>query len=86
MEWRLSPDFYSIIVAAKQIAGDQFAIQVVETVRDYPYQAETPFPTLKLGIDQGRLPDGEIVNLVSRLPGPPVTWRNVDLEAASVQA
>jgi hypothetical protein len=77
---RLSPDFYSIIVAAKQIAGDQFAIHVVETAREYPYRAETPFPVMKLGIDQGRLPDGEVVSLVSRLPGPPVTWCNLDLK------
>lgn len=77
---RLSPDFYSIIVAAKQVAGDQFAIHVVETAREYPYNAETPFPLMKLGIEEGRLPDGEIVNLVSRLPGPPVTWCDLDLK------
>jgi len=80
VESRLSPDLYTIVVAAKQVAGDQFALHVVETAREYPYQAETPFATLKMGIEQGRLPDGEIVNLVSRLPGPPVMWRSLDLK------
>ena len=80
IERRFSPDFYSIVVDAKQVAGDQFAIHVVETARNYPYDVETPFQTMKLGIDQGRLPDGEVVKLVSRLPGPPVTWRDLDLK------
>lgn len=80
VERRFSPDLYTLVVAAKQIAGDQYALHVVETARHYPYDAETPFPRLKMGIGQGRLPDGEIVNLVSRLPGPPVTWRSLDLK------
>ncbi|MCM2370177.1 hypothetical protein [Aporhodopirellula aestuarii] len=37
-------------------------------------------PTVTLGIDQGRLPDGEIVSLVSRLPGPPLTWHTLSLQ------
>ncbi|TWT56609.1 hypothetical protein [Allorhodopirellula solitaria] len=35
---------------------------------------------VKLGIDQGRLPDGEIVSLVNRLPGPPLTWQTLSLQ------
>ncbi len=37
-------------------------------------------PTVTLGIDQGRLPDGDIVSLVSRLPGPPLTWQTLSLQ------
>jgi hypothetical protein len=77
---RLSPDFYSLVIAAKQTAGDQFAIHVLETAREYPYRAETPFPVMKLGVEQGRMPDGEVVRLVSRLPGPPVVWRDCNLK------
>jgi hypothetical protein len=80
VERRLSPDLYTIVVAAQQIAGDQFALHVVETARSYPYQMETPFPMLKMGIEKGRLPDGEIVDLVSRLPGSPVTWKSIELK------
>jgi hypothetical protein len=80
VERRMSPDFYSMVIAAKQVAGDQFAISLVETAKTYPYGGETPFPVMKLGIDRGRLPDGEILQLVSRLPGPPVVWQSCDLK------
>jgi hypothetical protein len=80
VERRFSPDLYTIVVAAQQIAGDQFALHVVETARAYPYQVETPYPTLKMGIEKGRLPDGEIVDLVSRLPSPPVAWKSLELK------
>ena len=36
--------------------------------------------TAKLGIDQLRFPDGETVSLVSRLPGPPLSWRTLKLQ------
>jgi hypothetical protein len=80
VERRFSPDLYSIVVASQQIAGDQFALHAVETAKAYPYRAETPFPQMKMGIEKGRLPDGEIVDLVSRLPGPPVVWRGLQLK------
>ena len=44
----------------------------------YPWEGVAS-PTVKLGIDQGRLPDGEIVSLVNRLPGPPLTWQTLSL-------
>lgn len=80
LERRFTPDLYSMVIASKQTAGDQYAMHVAETARAYPYSSETPFESMKLGIDQGRLPDGEIVNLVSRLPGPPVVWRSLELK------
>lgn len=79
LERRLTPDLYTLVMAAKQTAGDQFALHVAETARDYPYQQETPFPTIALGIDRARLPNGDVVPLVSRLPGVPVTWRSCEL-------
>ncbi len=42
-------------------------------------------PTVKLGIDQARLPDGEIVSLVNRLPGPPLTWQTLSLQRRPTQ-
>jgi len=79
LDRRMTPDLYSIIIAAKQVFGDQYAIHAAETAREYPYGEETEFETIKLGIERGELPDGEIVDLVSRLPGSPVTWRSCDL-------
>jgi hypothetical protein len=35
---------------------------------------------VKFGIDRARLPDGDVVRMKSRLPGPPVTWRSLELQ------
>jgi hypothetical protein len=87
---RMTPDLYTIITAAKQCAGDQYALHVAEKARTYLVddiehappilQPPVPWPTMKLGIERGRLPDGEILDLVSRLPGPPVSWRTLELK------
>jgi hypothetical protein len=92
VERRMTPDLYTLIVAAQQIAGDQFAIHVAETAREYPFVPQAgsdagsiryveplPFGEFQMGIGQGKLPDGEIVRMKSRLPGPPVTWRTCQL-------
>ena len=79
MERRFTPDLYTLVVAAQQIAGDQFALQVAETARDYDYQERSDRGAIQFGIDQARLPNGDVVRMVSRLPGPPMSWRNCDL-------
>lgn len=80
MQKRLTPDLYTMVVASQQIMGDQFAIHLVNTAREYGYYHDvSPLPIVKLGIDQARLPDGEIVKTISRLPGPPVVWRSLEL-------
>jgi hypothetical protein len=71
---RMTPDLYTLVVAAQQIAGDQFAIHLAETAREYPYVRKLPYAPMTFGIKQGRLPDGTVVQLKSRLPGPPVNW------------
>lgn len=82
---RMTPDLITIVTAAKQILGDQFALHVAELANEYSYpQIESDrsgeMPAAKLGIDQARLPDGEIVSLVSRLPGPPISWCTLTLQ------
>ncbi len=37
IERRLTPDLYSLVIAAKQTAGDDFALALAETAREYPY-------------------------------------------------
>ncbi|MCA9024812.1 MAG: hypothetical protein KDA86_06335 [Planctomycetaceae bacterium] len=76
---RLTPDFYSLIVAAQQLAGDPFAIHLAELVREYPYTELLPFESLSMGIDRAEFPDGDVVEMKSRLPGPPVSWTNLQL-------
>ena len=80
IERRLTPDLYTLVTAAKQVAGDEFAITLAETARDYPYAQPLPLEEIRIGIGRGQLPGGEQVELVSRLPGPPLSWRTVRLK------
>ncbi|MBI1312442.1 hypothetical protein GC176_14215 [bacterium] len=79
IESRMTPDLYSLVVAAQQIFGDQFAIELAETARTYPYEPEFSGPEFSLSVDRARFPDGGIGQAVSRLPGPPVLWRTCEL-------
>jgi hypothetical protein len=79
IERRMTPDLYAIVTAAKQVAGDQFALHVAETAREYPYVAYAGLQTIRMGIEQARLPDDDIVEMVNRLEGPPLEWRSVEL-------
>lgn len=85
---RLTPDLYSLIVAAKQTAGDDFALALAETAREYPYErvsdadTEPPWssePELRMGNGQGEVPGWGEADLVSRLPGQAITWRKCEL-------
>jgi len=80
IERRMTPDLYTLITAAQQILGDQFALHLAETARDYPDTGMLPFPKFTMGIHEGRLPGGDVVSMISRLPGHPVTWRNCELQ------
>jgi hypothetical protein len=99
MDRRMTPDLYSLVVAAKQVAGDQFALHVAEKAREYegasqslgaatdsaeiapPQSSDSHLwlESLTAGIGKGRLPDGEVVRMVNRLPGHPIAWRRLDL-------
>jgi len=80
VESRLTPDLYTIVIAAKQIAGDQFALHVVETARDYGHPVGAGLDSIVMGIDQARFPDGETLEMVSRLPGSAIEWRSCELQ------
>ena len=79
MDRRFAPDLYTIVIAAKQVAGDSFALHVAEQARDYPWECELDLPEVTFGIDRVRLPDGGLATAKSRLPGSPVVWRSCDL-------
>lgn len=93
LEHRLTPDLYTIALAAQQILGDQYTIHLVETARHYAFQSDSegfqaedaPFQQVTLGIDQLRLPGQEMVTVVSRLPGPPISWRSLELHRPPVR-
>jgi hypothetical protein len=86
MTRRMTPDLITIVTAAQQIMGDQFALHVAQLANEYCYADEPDNESfqelgqVQLGIDQARLPDGDIVSLVNRLPGPPISWRTLKLK------
>jgi hypothetical protein len=88
IERRLTPDLYSLVVAAKQIAGDDFALCVAETARRYQYdraEAEDPFEAddqagfLRMGVNRADVPGRGTCRAASRLPGPSIGWRTCEL-------
>jgi hypothetical protein len=81
IERRMTPDLYTLVVAAQQIAGDRFALHVAETAREYPFIEGLPFPIWQIGIGVATAPDGEVVEMKSRLPGHPVEWRSCTLSS-----
>jgi hypothetical protein len=81
LDGRLTPDLYTLAVAAKQVAGDSFAIKLVETAKRYPPQREAGgLEAARVGDGEGTLGDGAQIELVSRLPGPPRVWRHLSLK------
>jgi hypothetical protein len=79
VERRMTPDLYSLVVAAQQVFGDQFALHVAETAREYLDAGVAPFPRMQMGINQARLSDGDVVAMKNRLPGHSVVWRRCEL-------
>lgn len=83
VEGRLTPDLYSVVVAAKQTAGDDFALAVAEAAREYPYESqdlELGEPTLRMGLDRAEVPIWGVGSMVSRLPGQALAWRTIELQ------
>lgn len=79
LERRFAPDLYTLVIASKQTAGDQFAVHVAETARKYPWGQADSQPTIRFGVDRVMLPDGTALRPLSRLPGVPITWRSCQL-------
>ncbi len=79
---RLTPDLYSLAMAAKQVVGDQFAITLIDTATTYGLQdSGTPSWSgeVEAGIDKLTLPDGRTVRAKNRLLGQPMVWRSLSL-------
>ena len=83
MERRFTPDLYTLVLAAKQMAGDEFALTLLETAKTYDYQdGEQPSwgtPELTVGLGELAFPDGTISKAKNRLEGQPVVWRSLSL-------
>jgi hypothetical protein len=92
LERRLTPDLYTLIIAAKQTAGDDFALALAETARSYPCggsgDADLPSdfgfagPTqVRMGIERADVPIWGAGSMVSRLPGQALSWRSCELRS-----
>jgi hypothetical protein len=83
LDRRLTPDLYSLVTAAKQLAGDDFAVALLETAKRYRYQPdddESNDDRLLAGIGRLEFPDGTVAQAKNRLPGPPLAWRTLTLK------
>lgn len=83
LEHRLKPDLYTLVHAARQMAGDSFALILLETAKTYAYQPDPSQLTIKpvatMGIGALQDPGGDILQAKNRLQGDPQVWRNLTL-------
>jgi hypothetical protein len=89
LDRRLTPDLYTLVLGAKQMAGDQFAIHLFETAKQYGYSEEKAdgyHAILSAGLGKFELPDGTVVAAKSRLQGPALQWRPLALRPRPSQA
>jgi hypothetical protein len=91
---RLTPDLYTLIIAAKQTAGDDFALALAETAREYPFAEDDEDESneygepgvLRMGIHRGDVPIWGAGPMVSRLPGQSLNWRTCELRPQPTRA
>ncbi len=89
LDRRLTPDLYTLIVAAQQTAGDDFALALAETARSYPCATSNALDlgdsdldepgVARIGINRGELPVWGAGPMVNRLPGHALSWRSCEL-------
>jgi hypothetical protein len=78
---RLTPDLFHLVVASQQTAGDDFALTLAETARDYPYAPveEPEDGWLRMGINEADVPGWGVAPMSNRLPGQEMAWANLPL-------
>lgn len=81
IERRLTPDLYTLVVSARQIFGDAYALSLLEQAREYRHTTDpNPEAELVMGIDQARLPGIGEVRMKNRLAGPIRHWKTLQLQ------
>jgi hypothetical protein len=80
LDRRLTPDLYTLALAAKQTGGDAFAIALLETARQYPPQRiPSSLPDLRIGTDHAEFETGD-APYKNRLLGTERVWRTLPLK------
>ncbi|MBY0231390.1 MAG: hypothetical protein K2W96_19065, partial [Gemmataceae bacterium] len=77
---RLTPDLHTLIVAAQQMAGDDWALTLAETAREYPYAPDEPEEGwLRMGLGEADVPGWGVAPMANRLPGQSFEWGTLRL-------
>ena len=77
---RLRPELMTLVEAAKQVMGDDFAIELLGTAREYPFDWEDDGPRpMRMGVEAAEFPEIGTVEMTTRLPGHAIEWRDIDL-------
>ena len=79
IDHRFTPQLTTIITAAQQVAGDGYALHVLEQAKQYRYTKDLGLQSARMSLDKMALPDQEIFDSANRLPGPPLTWTQLKL-------
>ncbi|HEV8540589.1 MAG TPA: hypothetical protein VGQ60_05450 [Nitrospiraceae bacterium] len=82
LERRLTPDLFTLVLAAKQMAGDEFAITLLETAKSYAFQQDAEGEgrhSLAAGLGKLEYADGLVALGKNRLQGHPLVWRSLSL-------
>ena len=76
----LRPDLATLVEAAKQVFGDEYAIELVETAKEYPSQPPATGSVIRMSPGRADLPEIGVHEMESRLPGSSVHWRSIELK------
>ncbi|MFP6590496.1 MAG: hypothetical protein VCE12_08230, partial [Candidatus Latescibacterota bacterium] len=81
LDGRMTPQLYDLALAAQQVIGDDYALSLIETARQYPPQRIGPERGEGVPLDFRQLVDdeGNLRDARNRLEGMPHTWRNLNL-------
>lgn len=83
LERRLTPDLYTLALAAKQFAGDDFSVTLLETAKDYAYRPDESLRMSLSSCSVGRgllkSSDGRVTKGKNRLSCMPISWRTLSL-------
>ena len=83
-ERRLTPDLYTLALAAKQFAGDEFAVTLLETAKSYEYEPDesrrVASPPYSVGLGLLESSEGFVFAAKDRLGSTPLAWRTLSLK------
>ncbi len=79
IEHGITPQLATIITGAQQVAGDGYALSVLEKAKEYSHLRDLELPEVRMGIDRIGFADGDNLKSANRLPGPPVIWTQLEL-------